>query len=399
MRRTVLWVILIGVPIWLTVEVVRGVGGETGPRTVAAATANVVVLAAWIGLMIEMAATRRSRPQMPTAWWRKPFVWLAAATVMSPAATKPATPVVVAAVAEPATVVSPAMAGWAMAMILERRRASILGVMSPRRLTDEELRVLAMLRREAREMNTTQRVDVAVEVAPMLPHHVAGVLAACDETRCDEDVDADAEWVFMVKVMGHPEVMGRDGRRVVFRKGRSLELAVWLALNRDRMSRSLARTAMWDIDVSDATFATVVSEMRRALHEAVPALDRDEISRATFTDDLHLHDGVITDVEVLRKATTMFVGGQGDAESLAAALSLVRGLPFAGTSYEWADLDGTTTRIVIAVIDAAVRLGEWAVANGRFDVAGVALTAGMRVMPGHPEMERLEREMLTAVRG
>ncbi|MEY2966503.1 MAG: hypothetical protein RLY50_553, partial [Actinomycetota bacterium] len=215
----------------------------------------------------------------------------------------------------------------------------------------------------------------------------------------DPDTCVDNDWVFVVKVMGHPEVTTRAGRKVVFRKGRSLELVVWLALNRDRMSRSLVRTAMWDVDVSDSTFATVVSEMRRALHEAAPTLDRDEISRATFTDDLHLHDGVITDVELLRRATTMFTGDQCDAESLAEALSLVRGLPFAGMSYEWADLDGTTTRIVIAVIDAAVRLGEWAVANGRFDLAGVALTAGMRVMPGHPEMERLEREMLMAVRG
>lgn len=33
------------------------------------------------------------------------------------------------------------------------------------------------------------------------------------------------------------------------------------------------------------------------------------------------------------------------------------------------------------------------------DETEVALTAGMRVMPGHPEMERLEREMLSAVRG
>ena len=77
----------------------------------------------------------------------------------------------------------------------------------------------------------------------------------------------------------------------------------------------------------------------------------------------------------------------------------MRALPFSGSSYEWADLDGTTTRIVIGVIDAAVRLGDWALVNSRPDLASVALTAGMRVMPGHPDLVRLEREMLAAARG
>lgn len=231
-------------------------------------------------------------------------------------------------------------------------------------------------------------------VSPM----VSDLIASTESTsRSIEPIDPD--WVFLVKVMGHPEVVTRDGRRVNFRKGRSLELTVWLASNRDRMSRSLARTAIWDVDVSDATFATVVSEMRRALCEAEPTLPRDEISQATFSDEMHLHVGVVTDVELLERSAQAFTGDAATAEALAEALSLVRALPFAGASYEWADLDGTTTRIVIGVIDATVRLGAWALVNSRPDLASVALTAGMRVMPGHPDLVRLEREMLAAARG
>ena len=139
--------------------------------------------------------------------------------------------------------------------------------------------------------------------------------------------------------------------------------------------------------------------MRRALRDAEPSLPRDEISQATFSDEMHLHAGVVTDVDLLAHSADAFAGDAASAESLAETLSLVRALPFAGASYEWADLDGTTTRIVICVVDAAVRLGEWAIVNARPDLASVALTAGMRVMPGHPDLVRLEREILASVRG
>lgn len=383
------------VPVWLAHVVREDWVSLNEPGAVTVGVAHAVLFAAWAGLAVELIRSRSRRFGATPSWWRRPFVWLAAATVVSPASTQPTRTAIPVVVSESTLVLSPALAALALAQILERRRASVLALSRPRRLSDDELRVLSMLRREARTLDSTgSSVEVAIEVAPILPGAAAALVDAAGAID-DGKTTVNDDWIFLVKLMGHPEVTTRDGRRVVFRKGRSLELTVWLASNRDRMSRSLARTAIWDADVSDATFATVVSEMRRALCEAEPSIPRDEISRVTFTDEMHLHVGVVTDVDLVEQSAANFDGTSERAEALAAALSLVRALPFAGVSYEWADLDGTTTRIVICVIEAAVRLGDWAVANDRSDLASVALTSGLRVMPGHPELVRLEREMLT----
>lgn len=399
MRRGLAVLLVCVVPMWLTVVVVRGWVSWDEPGAAAWSAANTVILVGWVLLVFEIVRSRSNGSLGSVSRWRRPFLWLTAATVVSPAVAQPTRAVVPAVASESTVAVAPAVAAWALAQIIDRRRASVVALSRPRRLSDDELRVLAMLRRQAREMRAVPGpVDVAIEVSPAVPQSVSDLITATAST-CETDEPVEPDWVFLTRVMGHPEVTTRDGRRVNFRKGRSLELTVWLALNRDRMSRSLARTAIWDVDVSDATFATVVSEMRRALSEAEPALPRDEISQATFSDDMHLHVGIVTDVDLLERSSRAFTGDVPTAEALAEALSLVRALPFAGASYEWADLDGTTTRIVICVVDAAVRLGDWALANDRPDLASVALMAGMRVMPGHPDLVRIEREMLAAARG
>ena len=399
MRRGMAVLLACVVPMWLTVVVVRGWISWVEPGAVASSVANTVILVVWVLLVVELARSRTHDAFGSVSRWRRPFLWLTAATVVSPAVAQPARTVVPVVAVDSTVAASPAVAAWALAQIVDRRRATVMSLSRPRRLSDDELHVLAMLRRQAREMRGgAGLVDVAIEVAPVVSPTISGLVAST-ESICDAVDPIDPDWLFLARVMGHPEVITRDGRKVNFRKGRSLELTVWLALNRDRMSRSLARTAIWDVDVSDATFATVVSEMRRALRDAEPSLPRDEISQATFSDEMHLHAGVVTDVDLLAHSADAFAGDAASAESLAETLSLVRALPFAGASYEWADLDGTTTRIVICVVDAAVRLGEWAIVNARPDLASVALTAGMRVMSGHPDLVRLEREILASVRG
>ena len=189
----------------------------------------------------------------------------------------------------------------------------------------------------------------------------------------------------VVRIMGHPEFVGAEGRRAVFRKRKSLELLVWLSLNRDRMRRSAARNALWEVGVSDATFATVVSEMRRALREVLPDLPASEIARPTYTDVIDLTSRITTDFELLVAAHREFRDG-GSPDSLAEALRGVRDAPFSGANFAWADGDGTTTRIVISVVDAAVELADWALAEGDLETASVAMTAGLRTMPEHPEL-------------
>ena len=74
------------------------------------------------------------------------------------------------------------------------------------------------------------------------------------------------------------------------------------------------------------------------------------------------------------------------------ALSHVRDVPFAGTSYSWADLDGTTTRLVILAITAALEVASWALMAGNMAAFEVAMTAGLRVFPGHEELLALQEQ-------
>lgn len=81
----------------------------------------------------------------------------------------------------------------------------------------------------------------------------------------DELHDVDTRMGIIVRLFGYPLVENHLGIRAEFRKTRALELATWLVLNRQRSRRSAARTAMWEQSVSDSTFSTIVSDVRRAL--------------------------------------------------------------------------------------------------------------------------------------
>ncbi|CAB4774089.1 unannotated protein [freshwater metagenome] len=60
----------------------------------------------------------------------------------------------------------------------------------------------------------------------------------------------------------------------------------------------------------------------------------------------------------------------------------------------WADLDGTTTRLVILAITAATEVAIWALATGNMSAFHIAITAGLRVFPGHEELLALQTEAM-----
>lgn len=329
------------------------------------------------------------------ARWRRPFVLFAASVVTPPLASAPwpsgGPPVVV----DMSTVVSPLLAGAALATIIERRRSVALGCVVPQRPNDGGPRTLAELCDTTRtgggelDRGGAPRPDLLVEIAPGVGRprctpEVTSVGERCPETR--------VEWSGLVRVMGYPEVVDRVGHRAAFRKGKSLELLVWLCFNRDRMRRTAARTALWEVDVSDATFATVVSEMRRGLRELIPHMSTDDISRPTYTDAIELSPDIVTDFDVLVTAHREFRSG-GSPADLVTALRAVRDVPFAGANYGWADYDGTTTRVVITVVGAAVELADWALAEGDVATADVALRAGLRTMPHHPDLLEVQARL------
>lgn len=198
----------------------------------------------------------------------------------------------------------------------------------------------------------------------------------------------------IVRVFGSPLVEGPDGRRAKFRKSRSLELLTWLALNRERPLRSAARTAIWDSDISDSSFATVVSEMRRGLAELVPELPSHAWSPPTYGDTIALSVAVRTDVELIESLLRRFRSSPASgAEALAEELCRIRDLPFAGSNYAWPDLDGTTTRLVLLAFSAIDELVTWAMECGRGREMAPVVAAGLRMIPGSEEMLELQRRV------
>ena len=195
-------------------------------------------------------------------------------------------------------------------------------------------------------------------------------------------------WTVIVRVLGHVDVTSRHDVAAEFERSKALELVVWLSQHRRRPTRNSARTALWDLDVRDATFANVVSDARRALARAVAPPEGEEWVARTLTEDLPLHVGVVTDAELLAARVEHARGLPAlDAiEILRPGLELVSGMPFAGTGYLWPDAEGITSSLVLLATGAAIELANHYLSLG--DVEGVfwATGQGLKVLAGHEEL-------------
>jgi hypothetical protein len=224
------------------------------------------------------------------------------------------------------------------------------------------------------------------EHLPML----AGVAVIVDHAR------VSSQWEVIVRMFGHPQVEDRNGNVAEFRKRKSLELLTWLSINRDRPLRSTARTAMWESDISDSSFATIVSDMRRGLSDLCPHVSAREWSPPTFTDEIVLSSQIITDVELMSDAFRRFQSDPQCAAELITELSHIRDIPFAATNYQWPDVDGCTTRFIILGVNAAREVAYWAYENKDWTSVTIAVTAGLRLIPGDEELLDLQRLVLQA---
>ena len=201
----------------------------------------------------------------------------------------------------------------------------------------------------------------------------------------------------VIRVYGFPKVENLNGDEATFRKSRALELLVWLSLNKQRPRRSAARTALWDYAVSDATFCTVISDMRRGLQELSPRKSSTDWFRPTYTDAISMDTQLVTDAELISQRLEEFRKENTLWRKLADVLFTIRDAPFAGTEFSWADLDGTTTRLTILAIEASSELARWARDNGDTSLALRATSAGKKVLPGCEELLEIEQSFLPAV--
>jgi hypothetical protein len=344
-----------------------------------------VLLVAWTILVFDAAlGIFQNAHGINLSYVGRPTAWIAGTLALTPqvqpsiTTTPPAQSVPVTAV------VSPAIAAAVLRHVLARRRAQIHDEFVPDQLTSEEVQALSNIVTNGLGA-TPEECDV-----DLITHaDVVQVLRAVERPSPSAFTQTPlvvAEWAAVVQVFGYPQVMSPNGDIATFRKKRSLELLTWLSLNRDRSRRSAARTALWEFSVNDSTFSTVVSDMRRGLCDLSPTISRDEWVPVTFTDHIPLSPMVVTDAELLQDALQKFRINAENIEELLVYLGWVRDVPFAGTSYSWADLDGSTTRLVILAMSASREVAQWAAINNHHRAREIAVSAGLRLMPGDEEL-------------
>lgn len=282
---------------------------------------------------------------------------------------------------------SPIAAISVLKEIERRRREQIRDLTNPDFLTEEEMFELQQLRAAAARPSighVHSRRGYDETYCPVL---MCGVDRLAPSRKDEKDHQSPTKWAVEVKVYGYPMVISSHGEIAEFRKKRALELLTWLTLNRDRARRSAARTALWEFDVTDSSFSTVVSDMRRALREISKGYETEQWVPTTYSDELPLSSLVVTDADRLQLSYDTFLKSGGyDFDELIKVLKGVRDVPFAGTNYGWADLDGSTTRLVISAVNICTEVAEVAHKQHNDELLHSAVSAGLRVFPGCEEL-------------
>jgi hypothetical protein len=222
--------------------------------------------------------------------------------------------------------------------------------------------------------------------------HAAAPLDGPDDAQAEGAGETDGApmptWSLLVRLLGPVDVVDQRGRSVDFERSKTRELIAWLATHRGRSTRTLARTALWELDVRDATFSNVVSEARRAMARLVEPAAGEEWLGRTLTEDLPLHDQVRTDAELVehRLAMARRLGPDEAIDVLHPAVEMIRGMPFEGTSYLWPDAEGLASNLVLLATSAASELARHHLARGQIDAVFWATGQGLRVLPGHEDL-------------
>jgi hypothetical protein len=191
-------------------------------------------------------------------------------------------------------------------------------------------------------------------------------------------------WRVLVRVMGPVVVETRDGTIPSFEKSRSIELLAWLVTHRERPTRAAARTAMWEVDVQNATFNNVVSDLRKGLQPFQEEKGRFALEKS-FDERLILDETITCDADVLDRSLREFVRDPGDRQrnDLIHSLGLVRDMPFLGTDYLWPDPEGITSNVVHLIVNSSRILAEDALERGDSDTVFWATGQGLKVLRNH----------------
>jgi hypothetical protein len=215
------------------------------------------------------------------------------------------------------------------------------------------------------------------------------------EVDDSQEVVLDQPYRALIRVLGPVEVRTGDGSEITFRKSKAMELLCWLAFHRDRPTVAAARTALWEIDVKDATFHNVLSEVRRGLSVEGMTSGVSRVGKHR----LRIDNGILSDGDVLRATLSSIddVPPEIAIRRLSEVLRLVRALPFCSTDYAWADAEGITSTLVWQITRAVQRTIEFAQILGDDASAIAAAAAGLRMSPGDEDFRRLQHHVTSSM--
>jgi hypothetical protein len=198
----------------------------------------------------------------------------------------------------------------------------------------------------------------------------------------------ERDWNFLVRVLGPVDVVSRNHDEVEFERAKALELVVWLAQHRTNPARVAARTALWQVNVQDATFANVVSDARRSLARSLAPTDGHDWIARNMGDRIPLHDSVLTDVELVeaRLAWARRCVGSAAIDVLRPAVEMLRDQPYAGTDYMWPDEDALPSGLTHLATSTTAELAQRCLDAGDIDGVFAATATGLRILPGHDEL-------------
>jgi hypothetical protein len=202
----------------------------------------------------------------------------------------------------------------------------------------------------------------------------------------------------VIRLLGPLSVETAGGEDISFVRGTTAEFVAYLAHHRRGVSIDATMEALWpNAEPKRPWINNLSSDARKALGP-----DRDgELLLPRMTGDglYRLSPRVGTDLErfeqLVEHATA---GGPPATGALRLALDLVTGPPYASVGSGWPQLEGSATRAILAVDEAARALAVMALEAGDVDLADWATGQGLLANPASSELHLL-RLRAAAARG
>jgi nucleoid-associated protein YgaU len=198
----------------------------------------------------------------------------------------------------------------------------------------------------------------------------------------DSLVDGLPDWTAMIRVLGPVDVVREDGTPIEV-SVKVVELLSWLTTRGGRGRRGDAEGALYPFG-NDGAFAATLAETRTTLRLLGTELVVDG------GDELALPGEVISDLEVFRwfaRRGALAGDDRAACEQLQQALSLVRGVPFAGLEHAvWPDAERHTDRVAHEVVRTVLTYGQHALAAGLTADVLAAAELGLAIVPGQQHL-------------